>query len=217
MSVDMEEVERRIKASAATKEEKRIYKKHLFHCYVKSEGEYKEIFQRVWMKGKEKEIRRLSLFKSKKFDSDHIGTQIQKDIDLQKHFLNSNPDLLYLTEIQWLCEMLHLKHPHDQDAIIERTWVEALIDNHLGRLDQMSQIFVVDPVIRQNNDTNEQHPRLEEKAQRVVDFLNRILRYFLCELNVHKKRKRGTIDGRRVDITPYVMNVEMPFYDILHE
>jgi hypothetical protein len=135
----------------------------------------------------------------------------------EEHFLNSNPDLLYLTEIQWICEMLHLKHPHDQDTIIERTLVEALIDNHLGRLDQMSQIFVVDPVIRQNNDTNQQHPKLEEKAKRVVDLLNRILKYFLCELKVHKKRKRGTIDGRRVDITPYVIHVEMPFYDILHE
>jgi hypothetical protein len=211
----IEELESKIQILRASEMDKLTFKKLLFHKYVKAEGNYKQVFESFsWIHNSynAQAIVRLGLYKKQTSTKDLI----EMDIYCGNFYLNSNVEITYLSEIRWIGEQLGLKHPHDTETHIKKSTLERMFDTQLDRCNTQSKLFEVDPIITQANPSSKKDKKLGTKSERMVDFLNRILKqYFLCELKMHTKRKRRIQDGQRVDITPYLILVDEPFYDIL--
>jgi hypothetical protein len=208
------ELESKIQMLHASELDKVTFQKLLFHKYVKAEGNYKEVFESLWIHNQfnAKAIVRLGYFKKQA----GIKDRIEMDIYGGNFYLNSDCEITYLNEIRWICEQLGLTHPHDTETIIERSTLERMFDTQVDRCNTICKLFEVDPIRIQTSSSPRDDKKSESKSERMVDFLNRILKkYFLCKLKMFSKRKRQIQDGKRVDITPFVILVDEPCYDIL--
>jgi hypothetical protein len=150
-------------------------------------------------------IQRLHNFYEEKNQKDWLENKLrQRSSKLRTE--GDNVELIIFSQMQWLCQELNIKHPHDLDAEpIERSLIENLDSD---KLDKMAELLDVAVFAK----TSKKGKKIETLLERKTDFLNRVFSLYGSKLVASKKRHRKTVDGKKIDFTPFICNPNYNFY-----